>query len=131
MTIERIHFDGGYPLDLKKGIHPQIIAAALSHKDESEKLPEGDYRLTPEWWTRHAYEHTLTVLDTGRGIYRAIPTVEGVVWDNRGKERRRNGQTISLPRDQVIVAVNGPRPDRETFGIYEVIVYTPGPNPMK
>jgi hypothetical protein len=135
MTIERLHSEDGYPLDLGKSPMEQIAKILVDHRAQVQALPEGEYNLTPKWWTKHLMEHKLKVLENGSGIYHSVPRESGVGtidFSQRGPNQYKPGGNVSyLPQDNEIAVVGGPLKDRKTMGVYEIIVYTPGPSPKK
>lgn len=135
MTIERLHFEDGYPLNPRIPIVEQVVRAFTEHRAKIEVLPEGDYDLTPKWWTKHLMNHKLTVLGNGNGVYRAIPRDSdvgvGEVMQQGIGPHKPGGNVTHLPQDREIAIVAGPLKDKTTIGAYEVIIYTPGPSPKK
>jgi len=135
MTIERLHSEDGYPVDSSKPLLGQIKRILISNQTKIEALPEGDYNLTPKWWTKHLMNHELTVLENGNGIYRMIPRnnrVGTADLDKQGLNKfEAGGKTIQLPQDDEVAVVGGPLKDGKTLGAYEIMFYIPGPSPKK
>lgn len=137
MTIERLHFEDGHPLNLSRdvSVEAQVARILVDNHDKIQALPEGDYDLTPKWWTKHLMNHNLTVLENGNGIYRATPRDSDVgtrELSQQGVSRHKPGGNIAhLPQENGMAIVAGPLKDRITMGIYEIILYTPGPSPKK
>lgn len=133
MTIERLHFEDGHPLNLSGSPEGQIARILVENFSKIQILPEGDYDLTPKWWTKHLMNHNLTVLENGGGIYRATPR-DGDVGTrdlSRGGQYKPGGNIIHLPQDKIIIIVAGPLKDRKTIGVYEIVRYIPGSSPKK
>ena len=135
MTIERLHFEDGYPINPKIPIEEQLAKAFMTHRAKIEVLPEGDYDLTPKWWTKHLMNHKLTVLENGNGIYRATPRDSDVGIRELSQQgvgpHKPGGNVIHLPQDRDMAIVAGPLKDLKTIGAYEIIIYAPGPSPKK
>lgn len=129
MTIERISFPDG--IKLESDPHEQTLRIIREHEELVNPLPEGDYDLTPSWWTKHLHTHKLTVLSDGTGIYRPIPRDSDVgLGDLVMKEFKKGGAVIRIPGDQMMIMVGGSTKDLKDLGLYEVILYAPGPNPV-
>lgn len=122
MTIERLHFEDGYPLNLTRPTEKQIGGALTSYSAKIEVLPEGDYDLTPKWWTKHLMDHKLTVLANGNGLYRAIPRDSDVGTRELSRQgvspHKPGGNITHLPQDRDIVVVAGPLKESKTIGVY-------------
>lgn len=133
MTIERLHSEEGFPLDSKKPAEEQIKKIVGDNKASVETLSEGVYDLTPKWWTKHLMTHALKVLENGSAIYKATPREKGIGvinLDQGGFNQFKPGEHIAyMPRDTNTIMVGGPLKDKKTIGVYEIIIYTPGPNP--
>lgn len=93
MTIERLSYPDG--IKLESDPDEQALRLIVGHAGEVAHLSEGDYDLTPTWWTKHLYNHRLTVLADGTGLYRLIPREPnvGTVDPGEGIFQRGGGQT--------------------------------------
>lgn len=128
MTIERLSFPEG--VKIESDVHAQLLRLVREHADEVAQLAEGDYDLTPTWWTKHLHNHHLTVMADGTGIYRAIPRESDVgTGDPRTGSFQRGGRLIRIPQDQAIAMIGGPLKDLRNLGIYEIVFHLPGPSP--
>jgi hypothetical protein len=129
MTIERLHSEDGFPISFKGPVEQELANIVLENADLVETLSQGEYNLTPSHWQKHLYIHSLTVLEDGTGVYRAIPREEGVgtrELSRNGWERFQEGERmIRIPQDGPLVVVSGPLKDKKTIGIHEIIFYSP------
>src|SRR3712207_4126627 len=100
MAIERIHFEGGYPIT-GSFLPPDLLIQTAITTHEKVVLPEGDYNLTPKEWDPKSLKHALTVFGEGNAIYRAIPqkNVVGFVTDLTSGEVKKGVKLVKLPED--------------------------------
>jgi hypothetical protein len=136
MTIERFHSEEGFSLDPNRSPEDQIMQTVAANITSLQTLPEGDYNLTPAWWTKHLMIHNLTVLENGNGIYKMLPRdndVGTIEIDPRKimNQHKPGGRIVHLPQDQEMIVIGGPLKDRKTLGVYEVIFHVPGRSPKK
>jgi len=136
MTIERMHFENGYPLKFSgKTINSQIEDIYIFNQHKIKTLPEGEYNLTPQWWVKDFVENSLSVFKDGSAIYKTIPLNDEVItvdYDQEGIGRRKSGkQILHLPTDVEITVVVGPLEDKPSIGVYDIILYNPGDSPKK
>ena len=130
MTIERISFPDG--IKFENNPHQQLLRLIHEHEELVVPLAEGDFDLTPSWWTKHLHTHRLTVLADGTGLYRPVPRDRDVgLGDWKTKEFKKGGTVIRIPGDQGLVMVGGPLKSLKDLGLYEIIFYVPGPNPVQ
>lgn len=129
MTIHRLSFKEGYPIELRAPIKEQVAKAVEKHVDKIQQVPEGEYDLTPQWGSG-AFKHQLTVLENGEGLYRTIPDGNddaGMVDHNN--EFRKGGNLIQLPQESRFSSVIASSSDLKGVALYEVVLFTPGPSP--
>jgi hypothetical protein len=136
MTIERLHFEEGFSFDSNRSAQEQIAEIATANIFNIQILPEGDYNLTPKWWTNNLMRHNLTVLEDGNGVYQMLPRDNDVGTVEIGRQKilgqyKPGGRTVHLPQDEEMIVVGGPLKDKKTLGVYEVIFYVPGSSPKK
>lgn len=133
MPIFRFHFGEGVPLPQSYDNLRQALKAVVEQYPEAmTELLEGEYNLTPEWWTKHWYSHHLLVITPEQAIYTATPRRRDKPLPHMTEDGRivpynpRTGvQIIAIPGDQDIVAVGGPLNDQVTMGVYEIIIHIP------
>lgn len=130
MTIERLHFEEGYPLeDSETLLFEKIKKIFKDNKAKSQILPEGDYKLTSKGCPDDFLNHDLKVLTNGNAIYKATPLNEDVGTIDVGSGQfKRGGTIVYLPKDADMAVVSGLLKDK-TIGIFDIIRYTPGPSP--
>lgn len=138
MAIERLSFP--HYLNIQAGIemHPDDMPAQLSRitkrfGEYAQKLREGEYDLNPPIWTKHIYNYTLIVLDSGTGVLRLIPRYldsHSGMLDHEGmSDFKAGGRIFRIPEDQPVAVVIGPNRFIDTLCLYEVVYFVTGPNP--
>ena len=136
MTISVVEIENGYPLERRVDITAQIKKAVSSDKAEWYELPEGNHDVTPRWWRKNNHWHEVMVLNTGEGVYRALPKDREVGLieqepDSGKTNYKRGGMQIRLPQDEGLAIIAGPTRDLKGLGILRVIFHWPGPNPKE
>lgn len=129
MTIERIHFEGGRPVD---GAHEnEEVLKIVNSNLKRDRLVEGSHSLTPVGWEEHIDVGVIVTPD-GTGLLHF--TVKGN--DNRLSDLEGGVDISHLPKDGTENVVR----HIETFSqmtrdgrtsIREIIVYTPGKSPKQ
>lgn len=135
MPIFRLHLEEGAPLKLKgnpretlKSIVARHSVALTALNVPEEEIFEID--LTPRWWKNHLYTHHLLLLDSEHAVYVSIPREEEVGLrqveaGSQLSDLKKGAFVVNIPGDQDLVVVCGPLKDRETIGVYEIIIYVP------
>ena len=133
MTIERLHFENGIPLDFSVG-DPQrcAIDTIIRNVERAEVLPEGEYDLAPASWTKNTHRHNLLVYAGGTATYRAIPKDREVGFLEPGtREFIPGGRMQLMPEDVGMVMVSGPSKDLKGIAVHEIIFHLSGPSPRR
>src|SRR6267154_1729286 len=114
MTIRYIEFDEPLPQysnAYRRSIEQTDIA--ISERPNTQRLlKEGNYDISPHPHSSH--KHELVVLDTGGGLYRAIPrTDHTVLVFDRGDEQEiktGRGGTVELKKGSDPIIISGDVP---------------------
>lgn len=130
MTINRLSFKEGYPIDVKEPLDRQLRTAVAAHVHQIEALPEGQYKLAADGTGAH--DHHLTVFENGDGIHRATPkaTVTDAGILDQDNNFQKGGMLTHLPQDKSTFCVIGSSKDLVGAALYEVVIFTKGPSPV-
>jgi hypothetical protein len=125
MSIIRLHFKEGHPLSSLESRVNQLQKILEENYSFAVALGPGVFNLTPEWWKKNYYVHMLTVFDSGKGLYRAIPKSKNVVLKELPSEKTisRGPMEVRIPEDQSAVVIAGPSKDGKSISLFEFIFY--------
>ncbi|GEM_PF-2488501 len=134
MTVERISFESGLPLVPGEKPQLQVLRALSNNCNLVVYLPAAEYDLTPSAWkdnTRiHTHNHNLVVHPDGTGTYRMLPRdCRSAVVDLSTRTTTPGGRIERIPQDKPLIIIAGGMDDNR-IGIFEVILYSPGPSPV-
>ncbi len=135
MTIERYELNPGVEFNFSQDPVAQTEAATRATHALKSVLSAREHDVTPEVWTRYGSNrsrYNLIVHDDGTATLRLIPVdsdSETIVASGEGANVKPGGRVFNIPQDAVTFPIIGPQRGDPTFRIYEVIKYTPGPNP--
>jgi len=134
MTIERLHFEEGYPFTFNESTADGEVAKLLeANRAEIQTLPEGFYDLTPKLWIENPARYGLVVLGNGNGIYSENlhgNDAETKGLDQQGQSQRKTeGNITRLPQDLIVLIFCGLLQDKKSMGIYDIIRHVQGTSP--
>ncbi|OGH04557.1 MAG: hypothetical protein A2W22_04805 [Candidatus Levybacteria bacterium RBG_16_35_11] len=131
MTIGKVEFEGGYPIDPRADVEEFVKDLLIQNVNRITILPEGEYDLTPRRWKHNNYKHSITVFDNGKGVLRMIPIHKDsgtIELTPEGGQFKTGGRNFRLPEDFPYAVVAGGIGGGKV-GIHEIVVYIPDLSP--
>ena len=125
MTIGRIEFEGGCPINTNLNIETFVRSLIIGNVDRITPLPVGEHDLTPKSWEKNNYRHSVTVFEDGKGELKLTPIHEGVGTVEVSSESRQytpGERSFKIPEDFPYAIVAGGM-EGNKIGVHEIIVY--------
>lgn len=128
MSIARLSFPEGAPLPTNPNtLHVEVAKLVVANSGDLELLPQGDYDITPEIWTRNTHNHLLTVLDNGEGRYRMAPRESTFGYQMAESEGlghfQEGGRQQHIDSNNPIVILGGGHPTKPDLQLFGIVVY--------
>lgn len=124
--ISRFEFPDGIEMpyfDENTDVNRILGRILLDNAGDVQPLVPGEYNLTPEIWTGNSYNHQLTVLNNGEGVYRATPRLPGAGFIDRSSRVAFGGRMNPVNAKSPLLAISGGHPRKAPIQIYNLIAY--------